>query len=269
MLPDFQLTSGSVAGRDHRSGIPRNNQDAACIRASRQAITAFVADGCGSSPQSELGAIWGVNVVSTLVQRHLERSWLDAAGWGRIKKELVSKMHVKASEMNPSVSQAINDFFLFTLVGAVITEKASAFVAIGDGVVAVNGETLVLKPNAGNQPTYLGYAITGSDTVTHEQLDFRIVCQLPTRDLRNFLVATDGAGEFIVRSDDRLPGNDKPLGPLSQFWTDNRYFDQTTATTRHLNLGARDAQVRTPSGRFAIEGGLLSDDTTLVAGRRR
>lgn len=269
MLPNFQLASGSVAGREHRKGVPRNNQDALCVRTSNRAITAFVADGCGSSPQSEFGAIWAVNAMNTLVHRYLDVGYsLDEVRWGRIKQDLVSRMQVLAGDMNPSLSQAVNDFFLFTLVGVVITEQTASFVAIGDGIVVINGEVIVLESNEGNAPPYLGYALTGSDKVDDAQLNFKVVRQLPTSELQHFLCATDGAGDFLARASAMVPGTDKPLGSLEQFWVNDRFFDQTTAVTRRLNVGARDVYSQAPSGRYIIDGGLLSDDTTLVVGRR-
>lgn len=272
MLSDFQLTGGSVAGRDHRKGIPRNRQDAYQIAQTAHGITAVVADGCGSGESSEVGAAMGVRLLTTYLQRLLARGYRpDTQLLARARQAVLSQLHVLAQDMGESLTEVVNRYFLFTLLGAVITPDTALFFALGDGVLVVNGELVVLDSGPNNEPIYLGYALIGSRLTDHDPslLDFQIVRQLPTANLRHFLIGSDGVQEAIGRETRCLPGSDEVFGPLSQFWENDRYFvPGTVAVTRRLHLLARDWTRRSATGRNVTEGGLLADDTTLVAGRR-
>ncbi|HSX33594.1 MAG TPA: protein phosphatase 2C domain-containing protein [Candidatus Saccharimonadales bacterium] len=272
MSLDFELTGGSVAGKDHRRGIPRNRQDAYHVARSRYGITAVVGDGCGSSAGSEVGATIGVQLMSTYLQRLLAHGHQpDKRLLARARQAMLAQLHVLAQDMGESLSEVVNSYLLFTLVGGIITPETATFFVLGDGVLVVNGELIVLDSGPNNQPAYLAYALTGSTLTDADPslLDFQIVRQLPTAGLQHFLIGSDGVQEAIDREARCLPGSDEVFGPLSQFWEDDRYFvPGTVAVTRRLNLLARDWPRRTESGRSVTDGGLLSDDTTLIAGRR-
>jgi hypothetical protein len=55
-----------------------------------------------------------------------------------------------------------------------------------------------------------------------------------------------------------IPGRSEDVGPLSQFWTDDAYYENRDMVRRRLAVLNR--------GRH---GGLLADDTTLVVVRRK
>jgi hypothetical protein len=273
MLLDFQMAGGSVAGRDHRRGVPRNNQDAYHIAHSPHAITALVADGCSSSEYSEYGARFGVTHLTELLHTHLGRGrLLDAEGLLRVRDNFAAEMRVEANKMGPSLSEVVNSHFLFTMLGAIITPKRALFIAIGDGVFAVNGEVTILPPQTDNKPPYLGYLLTGSDVTdtNPELLQFQVVYDVPTDELDSFLVGSDGVVEFIERAADLMPGTKRPVGPLSQFWTGDHYFDpeKPKALKLQLHNAARDRYQATPTGRQTLVGGLIGDDITVCSGRR-
>lgn len=271
MLPDFQLAGGSVAGRDHRRGVPKNCQDAYCIRTGRTAITAIVADGCGSSERSEVGAGIAVEQLSTFLHELLDRGFRPGKQLlERARQDLLSHMRVLAKSMGPSLSKVVNRFFLFTLLGTIVTNDTTLSFALGDGIVVINGEVIVLEPEIGNQPIYLGYALTGSELTDHapERLEFQVVYALPTTKVDHFLLGSDGATEIMNRANDCLPGRDEQLGPISQFWETDRVFGTRLAIQTRLNLMARDRYRITAGGRAMLDGGKLSDDTTVVVGRR-
>lgn len=266
MESQFELAGGSVAGTNHRRGVPTNCQDAFCISQGPWGSIAVIADGCSSGDDSEVGAAIGVRLVAYSLERHLSKGRPATASLlRRVHQETVSHLHVLAKSMGESLSEVVARYFLFTLVGVAITDENATFFSIGDGVIVVNGEEIRLLPSEENEPLYIGYALTGSRLTDDNPnaLDFRIARQLPPRELESFLIGTDGVCDVIEKAEALLPGEVEPFGAVSQFWREERYFTRKVAITRRLNLMARD--------RFASDGakdgGRLPDDTTLVVGR--
>jgi hypothetical protein len=91
------------------------------------------------------------------------------------------------------------------------------------------------------------------------------------------LIGTDGAADLEAAAEARLPGREEPLGPLAQFWEQDRYYENADAVRRRLFLANREAprmssdavagQCR-PGTTSASDKPLLPDDTTLVVLRR-
>ncbi len=93
---------------------------------------------------------------------------------------------------------------------------------------------------------------------------------LPTAALRSFLLGTDGVGELLRRAEQPLPGRTELLGPLSQFWREDRYFANPHAVSRRLAVVNQERQQPDWAARRVVrQHGLLADDTTVVVGRRR
>lgn len=272
----FDIAAGGVAGRDHRKGIPRNYQDAYAVQSSPRGTVIVVADGCGSSKHSEYGAKKAVTHLGTTMQRLLSYGTkpMHPGFFEAAREELLTDIRDDARKMGSSLSTVINDYFLFTLVGSVITPEMTTFFSIGDGVIVINDKVIVLDSGSENKPSYLAYAITGSSLTDDDpsRLDFQILCNVPTSELSYFLVGSDGLVDLTNKSHRRLPGGNENelVGPLSQFWDDGRHFatNNSSSVTTRLNLMARDQYRNSPTGRKVLEGGLLADDTTLVVGRR-
>ena len=146
---DLEMSGGSVIGKDHRRD-GRNNQDAYFFQQRGGYAVALVSDGCGSSRYSEVGAHIAVELVGNLL---LEQAFRFFSGrkeeeivtmprpipiWERVRLDVVSNIRVLCNQMGPSLSKSVNDYFLFTLVGALITPVESYFFSIGDGVIFVN-----------------------------------------------------------------------------------------------------------------------------------
>lgn len=281
----FELGGGSIPGKDHLFDgnllIGKNNQDAFHISQTAGLTVAVVADGCGSKPLSEVGA----NIGSKLLVTSLTRQWqrhsalvknqgltpalpliLEAA-----RQDILSHLRILAQAMTlESFSQAVCDHFLFTLVGAVICEHGAAFFSIGDGLIVVNGEVLHLGPFPGNEPPYIAYGLLSSRW-KDEELRFvvhRTVAAADLKNLQSFLIGTDGAGDLARASTLTLPGFPaESIGPISGFWSENRYFTKTGLRKRLALIQSRYAGIK--NGELLIETPRLKDDTTLIVGRRR
>ncbi len=59
------------------------------------------------------------------------------------------------SDDNCVQKDIVYDYFLFTIVGALITPEGSPIFAKGDGVIFLNGEEIILRSFANNAPSYL------------------------------------------------------------------------------------------------------------------
>lgn len=258
----FDVAAASVQGREHaRAG--RNNQDALCVRASEHGLVAVVADGCGSQPCSELGAQLGVRrVVQAALTRLAEGERVDEAGFlPGLREDVLCLL----SELRGELGRDTLGDFLFTVVGAVVTPSHTLVFSAGDGVWSLNGEVHPLGPFPGNAPPYLAYALLrGDETPLAER------ALVPTQDVHALMLGTDGVADLAKLADTRLPEREESVGPLSQYWTDDRYFTNPDALRRRLAMLNRESvRADFAAHRLVRTPGLLPDDTTLVVLRRR
>jgi hypothetical protein len=282
----FMVAGGSVAGRDHRKGVPKNRQDDFCILRTPQAIVIVVSDGCGSGGlastdnhtvtakgSSEVGASIAVRLLATGLERALTiNGRLTAEVLVRVQRDVEAQIRVLAINMGQSLSEVVDRYFLFTLLGAVITENSAYFFGLGDGVLIVNGKQVThpaITASADNEPIYLGYALTGSKLTDNDpsKLNLQIIKEIPAVELEHFLLGSDGVEELMKREGRRITGLDQAVGLIESFWTQDKYIRNPAAIERNLNLAARDVYRPVHGASPVLEGGLLFDDTTIVVGR--
>jgi hypothetical protein len=255
MSPHFEYAAASVVGREHvRTG--RNNQDAFCIDHGPGGSIAVVADGCSSGVSSEIGARIGARLLLVALRAELEsrqqrpvEAVLESA-----RSQVLRELRRLTAAMGGCLEQIVTDHFLFTLVGVVLGDATTTLFALGDGVLALNGEVCTLQA-PDNAPAYLGYGLTG--TLPDAALRFDIHRQLPTAAVRSVLVASDGAAHV---TEDLIP----------MLWQDERHFRNPDGLARRLRLLNRDAsRIDWDARRVTRERPLLPDDTTVVVIRRR
>jgi len=265
---DFGLAAATLTGRDHRNiNVPKNGQDGLALIRSATCTIAVITDGCGSSPHSEVGAKLGARLTAESVHRQIsERGLVD---WQQVLTDLLSPISQLAVQMGGSYRQAVQDYFLFTLLGVLIDTEMAQFFALGDGVVAINGVVQRLGPFAGNQPPYAAYRLLGQPLYPGRDESrlglggIDLVDSVPLARLEHFLIGSDGVFDLIAAEQSNLPGLTEPVGPLSQFW-DGRFFDpaKPDLLARRLRIIGRDWPRKEP------EPGLLPDDTTIISGCR-
>ncbi|MBT6690883.1 MAG: protein phosphatase [Chloroflexi bacterium] len=275
LLEIFQVAAGTVAGRDHTQ-VGKNNQDAFCFAAHDDVMAGVVCDGCSTGKHSEVGS----KLIARLIVRQIITNKDKFQGGDdsisrlmqRIKNSALMYVQLLADGMGMSFSQAINDYFLFTLVGTIIFPDKSIIFSLGDGVFAHNGEVTTVGPFPGNAPPYLAYNLVTTDLATEnpDLLDFNVHVIHETSLTSSILIGSDGICDLIDIAELNMPGKPKLVGPMSQFWTDDRYFNNPDMVRRKLVLINREAT------RLDREGpslqkypGLLPDDTTLIAIRRK
>jgi len=233
----FAIAGGTHAGREHLR-LGRNNQDALAWFAAGGDAVAVVCDGCSSGAHSEVGAKLGARLVCETLRaaRAAGQRPGDTGFWPGIATSVLGQLGAIARGLGGDLGRTVEDYLLFTVVGALVGPVETWIFHAGDGLVAVNGQVTALGPFPGNAPPYLAYGLLGAPAA----LEARV---LPTAELDSLLVATDGVGE--------LPG------PLAPFWTDPRIFANRDQVRRTLALAARTG------------GTAVRDDTTLVVLRRR
>jgi hypothetical protein len=208
----FESAAGTIAGTSHVR-VAKNGQDGFAILREGDRTVAVVTDGCGSAPHSEVGAKLGAQIAA--------RALLDGS-----PESILPKIRSVAQML--ALPQAMNDYFLFTIVAAIITPQETTILSAGDGLFAVNGDVHIIGPYPDNAPPYLGYGDTA----------LSVEYRGPTNGIETLLLATDGATRIAA--------------DLSSFWSDDLIFRNPDAVRRRLFL--RRAK--------------LDDDTTVVVLRR-
>lgn len=269
----FDVSGGSVTGRDHKER-GQNNQDSFYWVSFGKSLVAVVSDGCGSGGHSEIGAKIGARIISRILAGDVcflnepasEEQFIKLLE--RVFDQTTAILRHAAIWMSGGafdVSQTILDYFLFTVVGVLITPRNTVVFSLGDGLFAINGLVEKIGPFPENSPPYLGYSALGG-----RKLNFEIQRILPTMELDSALIATDGLGEFEALKDKKIPGKDEKVGELSQFWENDLFFRNLDAIRRKLFLMNREVcAVDKENASLIKENGLLIDDSTLVAVRRK
>ncbi|AFY74303.1 hypothetical protein Syn7502_02300 [Synechococcus sp. PCC 7502] len=269
MLEKLEIAGGSITGRNH-TVVGKNNQDAYFSISNDQFAIAVVCDGCGSGKDSEVGAKIGVRLVVEEVADQLQiQPQLNQEFWEQVKLNVLEQLQGIAKLLSGNcsefISQIINDYLLFTIVGVVITPIETVTFSIGDGIVFVNGEVSYAGKFPDNAPPYLAYGLYHADLI-----DFHIHDRLPTGEVKSILIGTDGVADLIAAEFSHLPKKAECVGSISQFWQDDRYFSNPDQIRRRLSQVNYEFIKPNWSNRtLTKETGLLPDDTTLIVIRKK
>ncbi|MDZ4834119.1 MAG: protein phosphatase 2C domain-containing protein [Candidatus Melainabacteria bacterium] len=300
MALGFQIAAGTIPGRSHLGSgnllLGKNNQDAFSVRVCEDCIIATVQDGCSSGAHSEIGAHIGGKILLRLLHdafcgalQTVQTREEASERLERVRKRFLHKVAKVADLLiGPNCSEAarcgelshkhcaqkqiLHDCFLFTTLGIVVTPCSVIIFSIGDGVFALNGDVKQIGPFPNNAPPYIAYALLPSVfAYDPDALKFHIHAIVNTSDVESLLIATDGFEELIGKSGAMLPGKTRELGPASQVWSDDRFFDddQLDLLTPWLRQVNSEVVKVSPAAQLERSFGLLSDDTTLVAMRRK
>jgi len=272
-MKGFSIAGGSVPGTDHiKPGQPVwvNNHDAFTWRTGKDFMVAVVCDGCGSGEHSEVGAKIGAEFVAKRIAARFgpEMMWfyessvpslLSQTQEGLIK--LISEI-ARGMGSEEDLERIVENYFLFTIVGVLVSPDWTVTFSMGDGVLALNGDVHVIPPFPGNAPPYIGNYARARDP-GRPLANFVRHQVIPTADVQSILIGSDGVGDLIEAEAMPLPGKIDLVGPLAQFWTDDKFIQNPDMIRRRLAVVNREWV----DGRH-IRKGLLRDDTTLVVIRR-
>ena len=283
----FQCSAGTVPGRRHTGNGNllggKNNQDAFGIYKTNRFLLATVHDGCSSGSHSEIGAWLAPKLLAGAFEKafaktdtnepiHLlalaQQYFLDAM-------ENTIRLLLPASNQQ-EFQQTTADYFLFTTVGALLTADYCLLFACGDGLYCLNGRLVELGPYPGNAPPYSAYSLLPQHQVKAETLpvaNLQALELLGLSEVASLVLGTDGARDLLASADKKLPGKRTNVGPLSQIWTEDRFFDESqsnllTPWLRQINSEVTKISQTASGAELKRHYGLLEDDTTLVVLRR-
>ncbi len=264
---EMQIMGASVPGTRHTlPGSPnwKNNQDAYSWLELRDGFVAVVCDGCSAGHHSEVGANLAAKKLVELVAAELAINPVADLPWSKIRDDLVEYLSFIAENLGADIVAIVEQYFLFTTVGIIVSNDKVCIFSIGDGVYAVNGEFTVLGPFPENKPPYVMYAVTGS-TVTDanpELGDFQ-VCIFPAETIETVLIGCDGVEDMITAHEHGkfYPSMKKTVGTIERLFS-AEFFSNPDNIRRHLALMNRET---VEDGK--IKAGLLPDDTTVVMAR--
>ncbi len=262
----FQLAAGSIAGTDHIR-IGKNNQDAYYSLIFGETAIAVVCDGCGSGEHTEVGAKIGARLLVEAIAQILPLQLTINYCLVEAQKRVLFHLRNLAKAMGGHLGQTVNDHFLFTIVGVIITPTGAAVFSLGDGVIIINGKIIQLGPFPGNAPPYLAYALLDSSP---DLWELQVHQQLPIDDIKSILIGTDGVNDLIRLAEQNLPGKTEKIGAISQFWEQDRYFHNPDIVRRRLALiNSKVTKIDWENQKTIKAAGLLPDDTTLIAIRKQ
>lgn len=262
----FEIAGGTVLGKEHLR-LGKNNQDAFAFKViDDYAIAAIVCDGCSAGAHSEVGAKLGASIAIESLFSNLAEWGIDGENacvgffWDRLRERILSKVSYAARSMDGEFKKIIGDYFLFTMVGALILPEATAIFSIGDGIISVNGKPIEIGPFPNNQPPYLAYNLLDQSLTgfSPDELRFTVHSVTPTNEIQTVLIGTDGVMDL------------SRVFPLNQFWENDLYFKNSDAVRRRLSLINRQSmKIDWEKQEVEKEEGQLPDDTTLIVIRRR
>ena len=268
MKERYELAMGSIVGREHiRLGC--NNQDALSVLSCDRFTVAVVCDGCGSGRHSEVGAKIGARLVVETVSKFLESDAIanpgDSQFWQCIHQDILIQLQLFIKAMGGNWQQTLNDYFLFTIMGVLITSENVCIFSLGDGVILLNNNLTRLS-FSDNAPPYITYGLKylQKNQECPQELQFQIHQCCSIEEFSSLLIGTDGVSDLIEACDRTLPGKAEKVGNISQFWQDDSYFKNSDKVRRKLYLMNR--AVHQPGK--PKEMGLLPDDTTLIVIRK-
>jgi len=268
----LKVSGGSVPGTDHtkpgKPGWVNNHDSFGWSQLSNDCLVAVVCDGCGSGAHSEVGAKLATQISLDLLSDATNRYMIETAlkessqtiNLERVKTLLTSQIGVLAHSMGRSFSMIINDYFLFTMVGCIVTPVKTFLFSVGDGVFVLNGEVVRLGPFPDNAPPYISYNLLG------RKVDIDVNRTIATSDLQSLIIGSDGAVDLIEAENKLIPRSEEKVGNILQFVSDDLYFKNKDAVRRRLSLVNKEAP-EVVNGVARMTQGLLPDDTTLIAVR--
>ena len=230
-MTDIYTQGGTVCGLNHNT-----NQDHFIVMDAGQAHVLLVADGCGSSPKSEYGAMLFTHrmasYLGTLPEPTLTPDIVDTC-WTEFQRFATIHLHQMASGVPGNYCQQfVNQFLLATLHVCVVTPEDTFAFGSGDGVVWFNEDRMILEPPRGDAPAYPAYTLVDDVSYTEEDVSFDLHFQKPTEELEFAGVASDGVAELIERKDEEIRGGDT-VGDLSQF-QDEQYTRSPHMVSKRL-----------------------------------
>ena len=240
-MSDFQLTTGSVAGREH-TRLMRNNQDGVGANIEREIAVAVVTDGCGSGSSNEVGARAAAWFLSAKLPGLAREFGVGPQLATRAADALLVWMTQVVEPLKDEALAAwVSEQWLFTVLCAVMDSRKALVFGIGDGVWSSDGAAgQVLVAAEDNAPDYLGYRLVPKSMLSTKR-ELGVPAVHFFGEAQQLAVATDGLSAEAAT--------------LEKLCADKQVWRNPVALQRRLNLLATREKV-------------LHDDTTVALIKR-
>ncbi|MFC1645475.1 protein phosphatase 2C domain-containing protein [Patescibacteria group bacterium] len=269
MKSKLMVGMGTSAGLSHKGPHgPEtiNSHDAvAPIEVNGEVIGGVICDGCGTMPHSEVGAKWGVAIISRLIVRELENK--GNVDWVLLADEVVESIEAAATGFQlagQDVRGVINEFFLFTIMVVVAIDDKIVIASCGDGAFRIDEKVYKITSPVFNTPTYLSYRIVGSRCYVPDEIKINVVCEFPVKDLKKgVVIGSDGLLSLLEGNPEELfhPALLRGEGTQLRIWLRSKIFDQANQLTDDVSLVIiRTEEIQERLIQESCEIGLLARD---------
>lgn len=284
----LKVSYGSIAGRHHigddRNIVAQPIQDAVYVHTTPEVIIGVVCDGMGSGINNQLGAqIGGRLFMNTVLTYLYDSSPVDlvediigtdnctifsdllANRLDGIARQLSMGELFCKTNMEYLWNIYLNENMFFTLIGFISTPSETVILGCGDGFIYLNGERCDFGPAPGEYPSFFSERLLSGHHKKDRTLE--VIRRLPTHEVQNLLVSTDGLRYWLSNQDKPIYGG--VVGPVDQLWTDDFFFTQRTTPTLRLRMMQRiEQKVDWTERRINRQGGYLEDDLALITMKR-
>lgn len=144
------IAHASHIGRSHQR-VLRNNQDGVFIDDGVLVVT----DGCSSQPFSETGALLGARFLGSWLSTQRDLAGVHA----RATDALCEWIADSARPLGGSVAEAVERYFLFTFLAAVVRGDECVVFGMGDGQFLIDDACTRLDSGPENAPNYCAYRL--------------------------------------------------------------------------------------------------------------
>jgi len=273
----YEFAYGTVGGLHHSDPVNlKSNQDALVVISSENRLAAVVCDGCSGGKNSEVGAKIGARLIAQelcQIEKLLRNYNGENPGYltallEKSRQDILAQLRILAEAMGGSFTETIRGYFLFTVLGLLMTPDLTFFFHNGDGLFLVNGNKYQIGPFPEDKPPYLAYGMVETD-FTQAEISFTLDLAIPTSEVDSVVIGSDGLADLINSADRKLPGKEKTFGPINQFWEEDIFFRNPDAIRRRLVSANLTSITVDRDGNLVREVGFLPDDTTLVVVRKQ
>ncbi len=254
----IEYSFASVIGSYHlQTGL--NNQDSVNVYTDETCFVGVVSDGCGSGKNSEVGAKLATCYMAKKLPELLKLFSVKEA-LRVLELDMISYFKNIAETLCYSeYVKVINDFFLYTVKGVIITQNKVYIFSAGDGYYMLDDKEVSIDQD--NKPLYFSYNLLDVEDREKynlpEVISFEVLEEVDFSSFDKIVISSDGIDGLIAKQDNSFSvlGVEQKVGNVGQFFEGDKYFKNKMFLQKRLNVLAKNK--------------VFEDDTTLLIVRRK
>ncbi len=203
ILTAYGTTAGSGHKNPHGPGATNNHDAVQPILVNEKVVGGVICDGCGSMPHSEIGSQFGAKAIADIVADEYVKN--KPIQWKEVTKKALEQIKRGArlyKSKTETLEDAIKEYFLFTVVIAVVRDNKVIIAACGDGIFMHDDDIWEIAIPIKNAPPYLAYNLIPSKYKAHPDfLDICYVDSVPLEKIKkSIIIGSDGLSELASAS---------------------------------------------------------------------